>query len=158
MEAADLNMITLQEASIKKRSPIDFTKATFSEQEKFIISKEVELIKDKYPNYVPILVRTRGDLKISKVKFLVGGEITVGQFMFILRKKMNSLRSTEGLFLFINNTLPVSSRNLLSIYNEQKDKELNMLIITVCKENTFGAGLGFSKSHWDLLQLIHKVN
>jgi GABA(A) receptor-associated protein len=141
MENADLNMITLQEASIKKRSQIDFSKHSFTDQEKFIIAKEVEIIKDKYPNYVPILVRARGDLKLTKFKYLVGGEITFGQFLFILRKKMNGLRSSEALFLFVDNALPVSSRSLMSMYNEKKDPELNMLIVTVCKENTFGAGL-----------------
>ena len=81
----DLNMITLQQSNIKKQSKIDFTKTTFTDEEKTIIRKEVDLIKEKYPTYIPIVVRARGDIKLQKNKFLVGGEITLGQFLMILR-------------------------------------------------------------------------
>jgi GABA(A) receptor-associated protein len=136
---ADVSMITLQQATIKKKSIIDFTKSTFTDEEKLIISKEVELIREKYPHYIPIIVRTKDDsIVLKKRKFLVGGDITMGQFMFILRKKMDKLKPSEAIFLFVNNMVPSSSSFLSSIYASNKDLDMNMLFITVSKENTFG--------------------
>jgi GABA(A) receptor-associated protein len=134
----DLNMITLQQSNIKKQSKIDFTKTTFTDEEKTIIRKEVDLIREKYPTYIPIVVRSRGDIKLQKNKFLVGGEITLGQFLMILRRKIGVLKQSDAVFLFINNSLPPSSMYLSSIYASQKDIDTNMLFVTVSKENTFG--------------------
>lgn len=136
----DVNMITLQQANIKKPSKIDYTKESFNEEEKIIIRKEIEVIKEKYPNYIPIVVRTKGkhDFKLTKRKFLVGGDITVGQFYTILRKKMHLLKSSEALFVFVNNAIPPSSLLLSSLYASEKDIETQMLFVTICKENTFG--------------------
>lgn len=120
-------------------SIIDFTKSKFNDQEKYVIKKEVELIREKYPNYIPILVRTKDKrVKLSKFKYLVGGEITIGQFMFILRKKIPSLKPEEAIYLFIDNVIPVSSSSLNSIYDLKRDPDLEMLVVTICKENTFG--------------------
>lgn len=135
----DSCMISLQQSNIKKTIAIDFTKSKFNDHEKQIIKKEVELIREKYPNYIPILVRSKDNkLQLNKNKYLVGGEITVGQFMFILRKKIPLLKSEEAIYLFIDNTIPLSSCSLNSIYESKKDIETGMLFITVCKENTFG--------------------
>jgi GABA(A) receptor-associated protein len=139
MSNAEVSMISLQEESMKKRSKIDFSKLQFTDNEKFIIRKEVELVREKYPNYIPIVVRCKNNsINISKKKYLVGGEITIGQFLFILRKKLTNVNSSEALYLFVNNTLPSSNTNLSVIYNEKRDLETEMLFVTICKENTFG--------------------
>jgi GABA(A) receptor-associated protein len=134
----DLNMITLQQDNIKKPSKIDYTKENFTDEEKVIIKKEVELIREKYSNYIPIVVRTKDKIKLIKRKFLVSGDITVGQFIMILRKKMQSLKPSESVFIFVNNTIPPSSLFLSSLYATSKDIETNMLFVVVSLENTFG--------------------
>jgi GABA(A) receptor-associated protein len=136
----DVNMITLQQSNIKKPSKIDYTKESFTDDEKMIIKKEVEVIREKYPNYIPIVVRTKGkdDYKLIKRKFLVSGDITVGQFYTILRKKMHLLKASEALFVFVNNAIPSSSLLLSCLYASEKDIETQMLFVTICKENTFG--------------------
>lgn len=135
----ELSMISLQQSNIKKKSVIDFTKLEFNDQEKYVIKKEIELIKEKYPNYVPILVRAKDKkIKLNKNKYLVGGEITIGQFMFIVRKKIPSLRPEEGIYLFIDNIIPLNSSSLNSIYESKRDRDTDMLFVTICKENTFG--------------------
>ena len=141
VDTADVSMITLQQANIanRKRSQIDFTKSTFTEEECLMIRKEVDVIKEKYPSYIPIIVKTRDTtIQLTKRKFLVGGDITIGQFMSILRKKMSTLKSTEAVFLLINNTMPPASAFLSAIYATEKDIQTDMLFVTVCKENTFG--------------------
>lgn len=138
-DVADVSMITLQQANLRKKSNIDFTKTSFTDSENEIIKKEVLLIKEKYPHYIPIIVRTKDDkIVLKKRKFLVGGDITVGQFMSILRKKLDNLKPSEAIFLFVNNTIPPSSTFLTSIYSSNKDTDTDMLFMTVCKENTFG--------------------
>jgi len=127
--------------NIIKKIKIDYTKTDFTEEEKMAIRNEVAVIKQQYPNYVPIIVRTNKkdkDLKLTKTKFLVTSEITLAQFLVILRKKISAINSTESIFLLINDTLSPVTLTLASIYHEKRDLDTNMLFITVCKENTFG--------------------
>lgn len=134
-----VSMITLQQADIRKAISIDFTKKSFTDNEKTMIKKEVSVIKEKYPTYIPIIVRTKETEMLTKRKFLVSGDITVGQFMTILRKKMERLKQSEAVFLFINDTvIPPASTFLQTLYANHKDPETDMLFITACKENTFG--------------------
>ena len=140
-DTADVSMITLQQANInlRKKSVIDFNKLIFTDEENTIIRKEVDVIKEKYPNYIPIVVRPNDNkIRLIKCKFLVGGDITIGQFLSILRRKMENLKSSEAIYLFINNNLPTATSFLSTIYAENQDKNTGMLYITVCKENTFG--------------------
>lgn len=124
---------------IKEKLKIDFTKTDFTSFEKELIRKEINLIKEKYPKYIPIIVRPKDkSIQLSRYKFLVNGEITVGQFMCIIRKKIKNLKSSEALFLIVNNSLAPSSHSLSLVYTQQIDKETNMLFFTLCNENTFG--------------------
>ena len=68
----ETSMITLQEANVKKRSNIDFNKMEFTSQEKQVIKKEVELIRQKYPGYIPIVVRPKN----KKMEISVGKRIS----------------------------------------------------------------------------------
>lgn len=132
------------DTNINKKPLIDFSKSEFKPSEKRIIKKEVELIKEKYPKYIPILIRSKNNkIKLTKYKHLVNEEVTVSQFMTIIKKKI-SLKSYEAIYLFINNTIPQGSCSLNSLYKSHKDMETDMLIITVCKENTFGLKYGIS--------------
>ena len=122
--------------NIKQKTLIDFSKSEFDLNEKRIIKKEVELIKEKYPRHIPILIRS-DKIKFTQHKYLVNEEVTVSQFMTIIKKKI-LLKAYESIYLFINNTIPQGSTQLNSLYRLHKDQEIDMLIITVCKENTFG--------------------
>merc|ERR1712012_1105172 len=69
---------------------------------------EGEKIRRKYPNRVPVIVEKApkarlGDL--DKKKSLVPSDLTVGQFYFLIRKRI-SLRPEDALFFFVNNTFP----------------------------------------------------
>jgi hypothetical protein len=133
-------MDKINEDVVKRQIKIDYTKKEFTEEEKNIIRNEIEVVKQKYPNYIPIIVRVHDNksIKLTKSKYLVGGEITLGQFLSILRKKITNIKSTESIYLLINNTLIPVTLPISIIYNEKKDPETNMLYITICKENTFG--------------------
>lgn len=138
MELSGVNIIDKKVSPMNDEATpkIDFTKTDFTPKEKELIRKEVELIKEKYPKYIPVVVRPKDkSIQLLRCKFLVNGEITVGQFMCIIRKKIRNIKSSESLFLIVNNSLPPAV-HLLS--NIQVDKETNMLFFTLCNENTFG--------------------
>jgi GABA(A) receptor-associated protein len=130
--------------SLKKN--IDYTKTKFTDEEKSIIRKEVEIVRHKYPGHIPVVVVSKSrELKLAKSKYLVGSELTVSQFQFIVRKKLqNSLNSTEAMYLLArdnksnNGVLLQSSALMSSVYSSHVDEETQMLFIEVCKENTFG--------------------
>jgi GABA(A) receptor-associated protein len=120
---------------------LDLNKPKLSPAEKQILKAESSMIKAKYPQHIPVVVRCdpKSDLCLSKHKFLVNNEVTIGQLMYIVRKKLTSdLHSTHALFMFVNNKLPPTSALISSVYAVEKDNDTDMLHIVLCKENTFG--------------------
>jgi GABA(A) receptor-associated protein len=101
---------------------------------------EAEKLKTKYPDRIPCIVDknplSKDMIEIHKKKYLVPGEITIGQFMMILRKKIR-LTPTQGFYVFCNNTMIASSCLLRQVYVEYK-KEDGFLYFTYSSENTFG--------------------
>uniref|UniRef100_A0ABI7W871 GABA type A receptor associated protein like 2 n=1 Tax=Felis catus TaxID=9685 RepID=A0ABI7W871_FELCA len=69
-------------------------------------------IRAKYPDRVPVIVeKVSGSqiVDIDKRKYLVPSDITVAQFMWIIRKRIQ-LPSEKAIFLFVDKTVP-QSRN-----------------------------------------------
>lgn len=54
-----------------------------------------------------------GDL--DKKKYLVPSDLTVGQFYFLIRKRIQ-LRPEDALFFFVNNVIPPTSATMGSLY------------------------------------------
>jgi len=97
-------------------------------------------IKSKYPDRIPVIVEKapKSDAPdIDKKKYLVPGDITVGKFVYEIRKHMK-LSPEKAIFLFVNNTLPPTAALMSSIYERNRDED-GFLYITYSGENTFGA-------------------
>ncbi|CAH8590514.1 unnamed protein product [Schistosoma intercalatum] len=65
-------------------------------------------IKAKYPNRVPVVVERHRHSQIpdiDKHKFLVPDDVTVAQFMWIIRKRID-ISSEKALFLFVEKNMP----------------------------------------------------
>jgi GABA(A) receptor-associated protein len=101
---------------------------------------EAERIMEKYPNRVAVIcerVRITDIPLIDKNKYLVPGDLSIGQFMHVIRQRLK-LNAAKAIFLFINNSMiPPSSMSLGEIYNEYKNED-GFLYITYSGENTFG--------------------
>jgi len=100
---------------------------------------ESDKIKKKYPNRIPIIVEVgdkSSDLTLEKNKYLCPGDLTCGQFLFVIRKR-TKLTAEQALFVFTNDTLPASAALMSQLYHEQKDKD-GFLYMTIAKESTFG--------------------
>ena len=74
---------------------------------------------------------------IDKHKFLVPGDLTMGQFVYVIRKRVK-LSPEKAIFIFVNNTLPTTPTLVSSIYKEHKDPD-GFLYVTYSSETTFGA-------------------
>jgi GABA(A) receptor-associated protein len=100
--------------------------------------KECELITSKYKNKVPIIINECSDELKDRVnrKMLLQKEITVGNYMYLLRNKFN-IKSEESIVMFINGKIPVSTMLMGYLYEIHKDKD-GFLYISILKENVFG--------------------
>jgi GABA(A) receptor-associated protein len=98
-------------------------------------------VLEKYPDRTPIICERSKSAGadcpfIDKNKYLVPNGLSVGQFIYIIRKRMN-LPSEKALFLFINGTIPPTSSMIGSVYACHKDSD-GFLYVTYSLENTFG--------------------
>lgn len=93
----------------------------------------------QFPGRVPVIVEkaARSDVpEIDKQKFLVPGDLTLGQLCFVLRKRL-SLPPEKGLFLFIGSSLPTTGALLREIYAASADAD-GFLYVQYSGESTFG--------------------
>lgn len=105
-------------------------------------SAEAFKIRQNFPGRVPVILEKTRNGKhslpdIEKNKFLVPGDLTVGQFIYVVRKRM-ALAPELALFLFINNSLPPSGAILRELYATHSDPD-GFLYIEYSGESTFGA-------------------
>ena len=103
-------------------------------------NKESENILKKYPNRIPVIVEKSNRCKdindIDKSKFLVPNDLTMNQFIYVIRKRLK-LSAEKALFIFVNNKIVANSKTLNEIYQEEKDED-NFLYMNYANENTFG--------------------
>jgi len=100
---------------------------------------EANRIREKYPDRIPVIVEKaeRSDIPdIDKKKYLVPADLTVGQFVYVVRKRIK-LSAEKAIFIFVKNTLPPTAALMSAIYEENKDED-GFLYMTYSGENTFG--------------------
>ena len=94
----------------------------------------------KYPDRKPIICEKASnqiDLpSIDKRKYLVPNDLTIGQFLYVIRKRMR-LNPNQSLCLFINYKMVSSSELMGQVYHQEKDTD-GFLYIQYSKENVFG--------------------
>ena len=73
---------------------------------------------------------------IDKKKYLVPQDLTVGQFVYVVRKRIK-LSPEKAIFIFINNVLPPTAALMSKIYQDHKDED-GFLYVQYSGENTFG--------------------
>merc|ERR1712100_161310 len=115
--------------SHKEEHPLDVRKASSAS------------IRAKHPDRIPVIVEKRqrdASLpEIDKKKFLVPSDLTVGQFVYVIRKRIK-LAPEQAIFLFVSaGTLPPTVAPLQTVYDQHKDED-GFLYMTYSGENTFG--------------------
>jgi GABA(A) receptor-associated protein len=95
----------------------------------------------KYPDRVPIICERSKTAPsacplIDKKKYLVPRDFTLGQYLFVVRKKL-VLPKEKALFLFINNKIISSTQMIGDIYEKNKHSD-GFLYVYYSYENVFG--------------------
>lgn len=94
-----------------------------------------------YNNRVPIIIgrsETKRTPPIDKYRFLAPKDISFGKFIVELRRHILGINHNNALFFFIKeNTIPVTSMDMESIYEKYKSDD-GFLYISYCCENSFG--------------------
>jgi len=102
---------------------------------------EVAGIRAKFPSKIPVIVERYHKEKslpmLDKTKFLVPQELTMSQFVTIIRNRM-SLSPTQSFYLIVNNkSLASMSTTLQEVYKEEKDED-GFLYMTYASQEMFG--------------------
>lgn len=103
--------------------------------------EEAQRVLSKYPERIPIIAeRAIGNSTVpivDKKKYLVPSDLTVGQFIYVLRKRIKLLPE-QALFVFVGKRATVPVGELMSkVYKEYKDDD-GFLYVTYAGESTFG--------------------
>lgn len=102
---------------------------------------ESSRILSKFPYRVPVVCEKhmsphRHTPTLDKKKYLVPRELTMGQFVYVIRKRMK-LPPEEAIFLCIGSTISPSGAYIGNMYDQYGDVD-GFLYITYTTENTFG--------------------
>lgn len=115
----------------KSATPLDTRKA------------EAARVLQKHPDRIPIICErspscTSTIPEIDKKKYLVPRDMTIGQFVYVVRKRIH-MKPEEALFLFLhrNNTLPQSALVIADVYSQHANED-GFLYMSYSGENTFG--------------------
>ncbi|KAG0413793.1 hypothetical protein HPB47_009052 [Ixodes persulcatus] len=73
---------------------------------------------------------------LDKKKYLVPSDLTVGQFYFLIRKRIH-LRPEDALFFIVNNVIPPTSATMGSLYQEHHEEDF-FLYIAYSDEDVYG--------------------
>ena len=112
--------------------------------------QEARRIREKYPDRIPVICEkdSRSDIpEIDKKKYLVPQDLTVGQFVYVIRKRIK-VKAEKAIYIFIDNVLPPTAALMSTIYETRRSKD-GFLYITYSGENTFGG----NQVEFDLSQI-----
>uniref|UniRef100_A0A1B0C499 Uncharacterized protein n=1 Tax=Glossina palpalis gambiensis TaxID=67801 RepID=A0A1B0C499_9MUSC len=99
---------------------------------------EGDKMRRKYPDRVPVIIEklpTARIMDLDKKKYLVPNDLTIGQFYFLIRKRIQ-LRPEDALFFFINNVIPPKAATMGSLYQEYHEEDY-FLYIAYSDENVY---------------------
>lgn len=102
--------------------------------------EESTRMRRKFPTRVPVICERDPTCSmlppIDKCKFLVSCDLTLSQFIYILRQRM-SIAPETAMFVYAGNNLPLHSNSLGSIDKLHRDSD-GFLYLVYRGENAFG--------------------
>lgn len=102
--------------------------------------KTSQVILEKYPNRVPLIIQPskndRDSFPIDKSKYITPRDLSLMQLQQIIRKRVH-FPAEKALFMFINNKIYPITSLVGAIYDTNKDAD-GFLYVTYCQESTFG--------------------
>ncbi|XP_074861369.1 microtubule-associated protein 1 light chain 3 gamma-like [Carettochelys insculpta] len=118
-------------------------RAPFKQRKCFAVRKsEVAAVRSKFPNKLPVILERYPKEKmlpaLDRTKFLVPQELTMGQFVTIIRNRM-SLSSTQSFYLLVDGSRSLVSMSLTmaEVYTLNRDED-GFLYMTYASQEMFG--------------------
>lgn len=98
-------------------------------------------IVHKYPDRIPVICEIlpsyKNELHLDKTKYLVPYDLTVGQLLYTIRRRLK-LTPDKAIFLYLeNNTLPASTHMISTLYEYNKNED-GFLYVAIGSESVFG--------------------
>ena len=93
----------------------------------------------KYPDRVPIICEKNNrdsNIELNKKKYLISKNVTIGEFLFFIRKNL-LINEYTALFLLVGDIIPPNNSTVGVLYNSYSNVD-GYLYITYSFENTFG--------------------
>ena len=90
--------------------------------------EESKRVLAKYPDRIPVIMEKLSNNKkdgvpmLDRVKFLVPKDVSVTQFTFIIRKRIE-LAPEKAIFIFVEDNLPPSSALVSELYETYHDDD-----------------------------------
>lgn len=125
------DMTTTAAAGVKYRQRVSMTDRKIS----------AERIMTQHPSRIPVVVECSEQLQqehpLSKNKFAVPYDLTLAQFLFVIRKHMK-LQPEYAIYAFVNNRLHPTTSAIGTIYAQEKMED-GFMYIDIFQESTFGS-------------------
>jgi hypothetical protein len=123
----------------------DYNKKNFTREEQKILLRESEVLTEKHPDRIPILIQIDSNiLKMEKNKFLVADDVTVNYYFDVLKRKLSE-KDTLIISVVkfnqdgIRELKKVKSQTSLlkDFFEEHKDPSTGMLILNISRSTTY---------------------
>ncbi|XP_029452815.1 microtubule-associated proteins 1A/1B light chain 3C [Rhinatrema bivittatum] len=110
--------------------------------------EEVAGIRTKFPTKIPVIVeryqREKSLPLLDKTKFLVPRDLSMTQFVTIIRSRL-ALNATQAFYLLVNNkSLASMSLTLAELYKDHQDED-GFLYMTYASQEMFGCNLSINQ-------------
>ena len=116
-------------------------------------------VRSRYSDRIPVICEKeyRSDIpQIDKIKYLVPNDLTVGQFNYVIRKRIK-LPPEKAMFLFVNNVLPPTGSLISEVYDKHQDLD-GFLYFFYSGESVFGMDFGSKKIEKQLSVTYLRIN
>ncbi|KAL0818967.1 hypothetical protein ABMA28_008260 [Loxostege sticticalis] len=152
----ELNFIT----TLIKHDVNHNVRQCFKTKKPFVSRKEeVMAIKSKFPNKIPLIVERYHKEKslpaLDKTKFLVPEDITMSQFLVIIRNRIR-MKPNQALYLIINNRSMLSMSLTMAQAYENYGDEDGFLYITYASQEVFGYQDDMTGSDQEVQAIRHR--
>jgi len=103
--------------------------------------EESKRINTKFPNLIPVICErlhsSRNVPELDRRKFLVPPHLTMGQFVYVVRRRIE-LEPSQAIFMYLSgSTMVPTSHQMSQVFDTHRKKD-GFLYITYSGENTFG--------------------